>query len=103
FGLPMTPGLVPALPVVPAGLVVELVGAPELLPLDPVALPAPAPPPALPPPAPPAPPPPPPPPPPPCASTAVLSNKADTSARGNSLVLDITALFFCVSSPQSGA
>jgi hypothetical protein len=46
FGLP-TAGLV-LLPVVPAGLVVELVGALEVLPLEPAALPAPAPPPALP-------------------------------------------------------
>jgi hypothetical protein len=36
FGLP-APGLVPPLPVVPAGLVVELVGAVELLPLEPAA------------------------------------------------------------------
>ena len=97
FELPAA-GLVPLLPVVPAGFVVELLGALELLPLEPAALPAPAPPPALPAPAPPAPPPPPPPapppPPPPCASTAVLSNKVDTSARGNSLLLDIAALLF---------
>src|SRR5438128_914809 len=76
-------GLAP-LPVVLPGLVVELVGPPELLPLAPAALPAPAPPPA--------PPAPPPPPPPPWANTAVLSNKADTSARGKSLVRNISDL-----------
>jgi hypothetical protein len=45
FGLLMPLGLAP-LPVVLPGLVVELVGPPELLPLAPAALPAPAPPPA---------------------------------------------------------
>src|SRR4029450_1567751 len=79
-------GLAP-LPVVFPGLVVELVGPPELLPLAPAALPAPAPPPA--------PPAPPPPPPPPWANTAVLSNKADTSARGKSLVRNISDLPSC--------